>query len=241
MCEIATYCYAPITQEAAAAIRVHGFYQNESEARDHAQKMAREGIEVDEFVIQYVNTWFLVTPPITGTGEEEEEIAAPENDDRSAGRMGSVCDIRKSTASTPKQNDMSASSSSSPLTVDGGDTTTKNSKTCLKNQRKTLEDLLGVTDVPVPTDPDSYAACRERLAMLRAFERKLRRLLEDSQKKCKAATEAALELSSKKPEYLLQYVDRYKQVLAESGLKPEKVGIMDFLTQDLGSHSTSDN
>lgn len=242
MCEIATYCYAASTdqqKDPSAAIRVHGFYRNESEARDHAQRMAREGTEVDEFVIQHVNTWFLVTPPVAGTGEEEEEIAAPENDDRSAGRMGSVCDIRKpsSTASTASSAPSAAAAAAS---TSSSDRTDQSGKNCLKNQRKTLEDLLEITEVAPPTDLDTYATCRERLALLRAFERKLRRLLEESQQKCQKAREAALDLSNRKPEYLSQYLDRYQQVLAESGLKPEKVGIMQFLKQDLATMNCPD-
>lgn len=193
--------------------------------------MAREGIDVDEFIIQYVNTWFLVTPPTTGTGEEEEEIAAVENEDRSAGRMGSVCEMHKK-----KNTRDTAATAPPPSITDDHDpiTTTQSSQeSCLKSQRKTLEDLLDVVNVPIPTDPETYAACRERLAMLRAFERKLCRLLTDSQKKCERAKATALELSGRKPEYLTQYMDRYRQTLAESGLKPENTGLMSFLLQDL--------
>jgi len=143
------------------------------------------------------------------------------------GRMGSVCDVRKS---NQPQTTPALPSQPAPH---------ESPNECLQTQRKRLDDLLDTTtasaDAPLPQDIDSYSTHRERYALLCAFERKLVRLLGDAQEKCCKVRTEAKQLEDIHPEYKERYVDRYTKALDESGIPLERVGFMQYLLEELAS------
>jgi hypothetical protein len=115
---------------------VYGIFPDIAAARAKATELSREGTEggvgggtlVDAFVVESLGKWIPVVPVQRGVAEEEEEIAAAENEDPPLGRMGSVCDVRKHSTQqheTPNKKttpppDGSSSSSSPFLSRYGG-------------------------------------------------------------------------------------------------------------------------
>jgi hypothetical protein len=83
---------------------------------------------------------------------------------------------------------------------------------------------------------------RDRHATLRAFERRLGRLLSESESKAQSVLAVIGELDAKHPTYRTQYAENYRRALGESGMKPEDVAFMRFLEEDphtaRSAHST---
>lgn len=223
MVDVAVYTLGA-KEDCRVAIQIHGVFPNSEMAKEKVNTLAREGIDTDAFVLQPPMTWFVVTAPVNGTAIEEEEVAAVENENKSSGRMGSVCEVRKS--NQPPRPPALPSQTESP-------------NECLQTQRKRLDDLLDTTtasaDSPLPKDLDTYSTHRERYALLCAFERKLVRLLTDAQEKCCKVREEAMQLENIHPEYKERYVDRYTKALDESGIPLERVGFMQYLREELVS------
>ena len=114
---------------------------------------------------------------------ETEEIGCKENEDKAAGKMGSVCNIRK-------PNTEAAHTPSEPIVIPSTESEVKSKQKQVKNQRTQLEDLLrfSFNEEDVQT-MEGYEACRGQYATLRAFERKLLRLCGDALQKCRGNLE----------------------------------------------------
>jgi hypothetical protein len=211
--------------ETLAAVRVHGFFNTMKEARQSIEEFASEQSDVQSYIIEECMHWLTVEEPVKGTGVEEEEIRAPENDDRENGRMGSVCDLRRS----PQTND-------DKVTI-FENTDKPKSKAWqekeVRSRRQQLDDLLGGNTRPTITSPEQYATAREQLALLCAFRRKLHTMCEDGERKCTAATEQSRALQEKFPEYRQQFLEKYRNALKQSGIREDDVAFMEFLTEDL--------
>lgn len=87
-------CQRPL-DEPLAAMRLHGFYNTLNEAQQSVKAMAAEQVDVRSYIIEQCMRWIMVQEPTKGSALEEEEIQAPENEDRDSGKMGSVCDLRQ--------------------------------------------------------------------------------------------------------------------------------------------------
>jgi hypothetical protein len=161
-----------------------------------------------------------VQTPGPGTGSSEEEIAVDENDNSTAGRMGSVCDVRKSTATAAPGPTMPAPASEKK---------SKGSSNEVNQQQRQLDDLLRA---PVPDaigSSEEYNSLRERCAGLRAFERHIRRLCDEATALCERVGGEVRALGQRHPEYTTQYRENYERALRESGLKPESVPFIQYL------------
>ena len=112
---------------------------------------------------------------------ETEEIGCKENEDKAAGKMGSVCNIRQH---------KSEPTSREPIVVPSPEAEVKSKQKQVQNQRTQLEDLLRFVynEEDVQT-MEGYEACRGQYATLRAFERKLLRLCGDALQKCRSNLE----------------------------------------------------
>ena len=99
-----------------------------------------------------------------------------------------------------------------------------------QRQRSQLEELLR-TPVPEgpPGDPDAHATLRGSLATLRAFERKLQRLLAESVAHCQRNLGLIEELDREHPDYRTRYGEHYRKSLSEVGMRPESVPFIRYL------------
>lgn len=222
----------------AAALCVHGIYRSVAEARQAVGDLARDQEDVPTYVIDDTQRWLPVLEPLEGSrvSGELEEIACTENEDPSSGRTGSVCNVRRSNRPDPPPNAAAPSSSSTPSHPGVpasalADPMTKKKEA--QRQHHQLDDLLrGEVPPECPLDAPGYAALRGRLATLRAFERKLVRLCDESRELCERSVEVVRQLDAKHPEYVGQYVDNYKRALREVGMRPEDVGLLRFFSVD---------
>lgn len=141
--------------------------------------------------------------PVEGApvvGDEVEEIGAPENEDPSMGRTGSVCDVRRP-------------SSNKPTSADKPSPPTPNVQKETRRQQTQLDELLRAPPVTTssPMDAETYAALRGRRATLSAFERKLRRLLEEALDRCKHNLSCIHALDVDHPDYAGRYRETYNR------------------------------
>ena len=184
---------------------------------------------------------------------EEEEIAAPENEDRSAGRMGSVCNIRRPAQEVLGDSVPSHVSSYRTGYVDacrprfsrpaaqpkdrphGGRWSSQAAGTAARGAGRAGHTAKRRAICPgVPTALPSaadYATYRERLGMLRAFERRLGGLLRNGKQRvavhrwvCASPNHGAdarasiVRLDATHPEFSEQYRANYDRALKESGI-----------------------
>jgi hypothetical protein len=182
-----------------AALRLHGCYSTISEAQSAARTLAREQTDVPAYVIDECMRWVPVREPTPGSADAEEEIAAPENDDPSGGRMGSVCDMRK-------RIDVEQDTQGPLPAGVAFDRPTKGERASRARdggrQRTQLERLL-LGEVPGEiTTLAAYALTRERYALLRAFERRLVGL---SLGHCRTAMDHIAEMDGRHPTYRVEY------------------------------------
>ena len=217
--------------EPVAAICIFGVFRSAAEARARAAELAAAGDDhgVDAFIVEVTGRWLPVVTPSPGTAAEEETIAATENEAPSAGRFGSVCDVRKpATGVACPHNPSPHLPSKRPA-----DPPAK----ALETQRQKLESLLTVTATETaagtPTELEVYSALRERLALLRAFQRKLARLADEADEKCAAAARVARAVQNNHPDYVERYLANYQRALRESGIPPERVGFIHHLQETL--------
>lgn len=210
------------TSENEAAVQIYGIYDSMREAQEAVRGFADSEKEVGAFVLDQCNRWLAVRTPDAGCSAEEEEIAHSDNLDRANGRMGSVCDVRKPSVPADAANP-SPSPSPSPFVGTADPTPVKTS------QRQQLDDLLTECPFIVPLNAHTYNNCRHRLALLRAFERKLTSLIEQSEQKCLKGTDEVRHLDTLYPDYQTRYSENYKHALKQSGIREDTVGLMQYL------------
>lgn len=73
--------------ELPVALCVYGAYASLSEARTAVNDLLENETSVDALIIDQTLRWIPVTKPLTGTADEEEEVAASQNEDESHGRI----------------------------------------------------------------------------------------------------------------------------------------------------------
>ena len=222
-------------EEARAAVRIHGFYDSMKEARQSIDEFALEQSDVQSYIIEECMRWVAVQDPVKGTGVEEEEIRAPENEDRQNGRMGSVCDLRARKQNILEPTPTTGSPDDPVHIFDASDK--PNSISWKQKQVRTqcdqLDHLLRGEVVACITNTEQYAAARDRLALLRAFRRKLQTLIKENLQKCHTATVGIAGLESKFPMYRDEFLKKYKQALKESGITEQNVAFMDYLSEEV--------
>ena len=207
-----------------AAVRVHGIFSSVKEASERVHELAREQPDVQTYIIERCMQWFPVQDPVKGSALEEEEIQAPQNNDRDNGRMGSVCDLRSAPAEPTPNHPVE-----DPITVFEPPPRASSSKRRdIQTQQQQLDDVLRAPSTPI-YNLEQYAAARERLALLRAFARKLRVLLHDATEKKVNAADHIQQLEETHPEYRDRYGDHYEQALKQSGIPRDKVPFMKYL------------
>lgn len=213
-CMYIRVCMPEGNHNTCAAMCIHGVYSTLTEAQSAIQTLAQEQPDTHTFVIDDLDRWLPILEPVDGArvvGCEVEEISTPENIDPSKGRSGSVCDVRHSSTKT------------------NGSTKQKDAN---KRQGQ-LEDLIR-SPIPqsCPTDKEGYAALRGRCATLRAFERKLRLLIQEASDTCDANLAHIKVTNEKHPEYQHQYQDQYKHALQEVGMRTEDVPFIQYLNDE---------
>ena len=135
---------------ALAALRIHGFYPSLEAARLDVLQMAREQTDVQSYIVEGCLRWVPVQKPVKGTGVEEDEISAPQNDDPDKGRMGSVCDLRAPRDAPAERKPSEPDPSGCPGLFDPG-AVLKPKATRGPEQQKTLEALLQGSSGPLPS------------------------------------------------------------------------------------------
>ena len=212
----------------AMAIRVHGFYSTITEAQAASRALASEQVDVDAYVIDHCGRWMRVRPPADrNAAQESEEISAPENMDPGSGRMGSVCDVRRSalpnvSVEGPQGPAPSGVSMKTP-------TERAAEKKEAENQRTQLDGLLRAPVPSTATDDETYATQREAYATLRAFEKRLTTLYREGLEKCQTSSKEIASLDERHPEYTTKYHDNYVRALQGSGMRPDDVPFMRYL------------
>ena len=99
----------------------------------------------------------------------------------------------------------------------------------IQDQKGQLEELLsGHVPSVVQTD-EEYGIVRGKLALLKAFRRKLLVLLEDSMQKGSTAKQNIAKLEEQHPEYRQQLQQHYQTALKQSGIQEDNVSFMKFL------------
>lgn len=156
---------------------------------------------------------------------DTEEMSAPENNNQKEGRMGSVCDLRPHTNIPSEVPDERPPSHvrSNPA----------EQKKEIRTQKAQLDDLLGSSLPPEAENSDvtTYAAVRGRYATLRAFERRLERLVDEARNKVDATALTLARLDASHPEYASEYKAHYLKALGESGIPPDSVPFMRYLNE----------
>ena len=99
----------------------------------------------------------------------------------------------------------------------------------IQDQKGQLEELL-IGHVPsVVQTEDEYGMVRGKLALLKAFRRKLFVLLEDSMQKGSAAKQNVTKLEEQNPDYRQKLQQHYQTALKQSGIQEDNVSFMKFL------------
>lgn len=227
---------------AAAAVRIHGSFPTVAAARAAVTALAQEQEDVQSRV-RCLGRWRAPLPrryildsfgrflPVVNTMQRDsrfvgaaEEIAARENEDSAAGRMGSVCDVRRQGgqggAAAPFEETGASAAATPPPVVKQRE---------VGRQRAQLEDLLAAPVDPPPETAESYAALRGRYATLRAFERKLARLVEEAEAKSEGSLRLIAALDAEHPTHRSAFRDHYYGALRESGMRPDSVPFVPFL------------
>ena len=73
--------------ELPVALCVYGVYASLSEARTAVTDLLENEPSVDTLIIDQTLRWIPVMKPLTGTADEEEEVAASKNEDETHGRI----------------------------------------------------------------------------------------------------------------------------------------------------------
>lgn len=218
----------------AAAVRLFGVYPSLAAARDAVRMLVERGeggnaddvaaaADVEAFIVDEVQRWIPVRAPDRGSAEDEEEVAAAENEDPSNGRMGSVCDVRRRKGAPPPGGaaGTGACQPTNPVVLSPSPSAPANdaaSQRATQQQRQQLDDLLRDGDAaPIETGVQ-YAAERDRLALLRAFRRKLQHLHADALTKCERAQASIRDLDARHPAHRTAYLAHYRRALRESGI-----------------------
>lgn len=217
--------YAPAGAP-AAAVQIHGIYGSMAEARSAVGQIVRDHVDSTHFVLDNCRMFLPVVNVDTGGQRfigDTEEIGAPENDDHTKNRMGSVCELRR------------PASTSTPETTSPPFPTAKpaDRRREVTTQREQLDELLRAPLPPSPSTADAsvYARVREGYATLRAFERRLIQLLAEAQKKVVHNADIIEALDARHPEYRTVYHDHYLRALGESGIPSDSVPFMHYLTE----------
>ena len=223
---IAVYASNP---SEVAAIRVHGVYGSVAEAQAASRALAMEQVDVQAYVVDSCNRWIPVrNVELRDAAEDTEEIPAPENTDPSGGRMGSVCDVRRTAQPNVTVEGPSADSAPPGVSIPRRrDHAAEQKET--HRQRTQLEALLRAPVPPPAKNAADYAGQREMHATLCAFGRRLTALYTEGLSKCRTSADEIRELSERHPEYRETYREKYVQALRESGMRPEDVAFMRFL------------
>ena len=209
-------------QDPVAAVQIHGFFATMRDAQDTIQQLALKQTDVQAYIVDECRHWLPVQEPDNGSGVEEEEIRAPENDDKGSGKMGSVCDLRPN---IQVQQDASTDNSEEVAAIFSQSCSKPNnlSKKEVKTQQKQLEDLLNgaVPSVHSITTIQAYTALREEHAMLRAFRRKIIVLHGTNHNTITESRRNIQGMVERHPEYEHQYLNNYKRALqqSETGLR----------------------
>lgn len=112
-------------------------FSTSADAQAAVSRIVKDSPNVGAFIVDDCNRWLIVCEPKKGMGWEEEEIAAEENNDHSNGRMGSVCNLRRT--------DEGGSGDSGPTTCMFSNVATRNPSSDQKEvqlRRKQLDELL---------------------------------------------------------------------------------------------------
>jgi hypothetical protein len=211
-------------EDTVSAVRIHGFFPSMKQAQEQVHRLAAEQLDVHSYIIEECMHWFPVQDPVKGSALEEEEIQAPENEDRESGRMGSVCELKKHERRNPKLTEDERVTIFDERPANKAATSKQ-----VKTQQKQLEELLGGSVDPI-TSLTEYAAARDRLALLRAFQRKLNVLHLEGVQKMKDAADLIHELDERHPEYQEAYTSNYERALKQSGISRDKVPFMKYMT-----------
>ena len=217
--------------QALAALRIHGFYSSLEAARLDVLQMAREQADVQSYIVEGCLRWVPVQKPVKGTGLEEDEISAPQNDDPEKGRMGSVCDLRAPRNGPVERKPTEADLSGGPGLFDPG-AVLKPKPSRGPEQQKTLDTLLHGLVSPMAT-VEQYGELRTRMAWLKAFRRKLFKLIQENETKCDDSGYRVMQLNEKHPEYKTTYRQNYERALKESGIPSDSISFMEFLTEEV--------
>ena len=90
LCVFACSSTAPDTPSPPVALCIHGFFHDMKEAKAKIEQYAADQPDVQSYIVEECGKWIPISEPVNGSGVEEEEIRAPENDDSQNGRMGSM-------------------------------------------------------------------------------------------------------------------------------------------------------
>ena len=99
----------------------------------------------------------------------------------------------------------------------------------IQDQKGQLDELLSGHVPSMLQTEDEYAMVRGKLALLKAFRRKLVVLLEDSMQKGSVAKQNVSTLEEQHPEYREQLQQHYQTALKQSGIQEDNVSFMKFL------------
>lgn len=236
-----------------AALCVHGWYPSVEEARAAiaalaaAEGGAGEGdagrwdrdphVAVSAYVVDDVGRWLPVLEPLADArvaADDVEEVAGPENDDPAHGRCGSVCEMRRRGGGDPRE---PVGGTASPILVQPGASAVVADRTArardARAQQSQLEDLLRAPPPRrPPRDAAGYAALRGRCATLRAFARKLDRLVAEAVELCAASDACYAALDADHPDYAGAYRANYERALRQVGMAPESVPLVRYLGTD---------
>ena len=212
-----------------AAIRVHAFCNTMTEAQREVESLSSKQPDVQAYIVDACRRWIPLHEPVQGSGMEETEIRAPENEDRETGRMGSVCDLFRHRDTSSATNDTSSPVGSTVF--ESPSSSNQQAKQKQVTSQRTQLDALLQAHVPHIDTHEEYVNQRERAALLSAFSRKLRKLLDESVKKGDDAWEKICELSVQHPEYREQYREHYQRALKQSGIDANTIAFIKYLDE----------
>lgn len=220
---------APSPDTVVAAMQIHGVYSSMVDARQAIAHLVKEHTDLRHFVLHDCDSFLPVVNPDAPDCPyigDTEEMSAPENTNEKDGRMGSVCDLR------PRTNQPSEGVPNERPATHVRSTPAEQKKE-IRTQKAQLDDLLGSSLPPDPetTDATQYAMVRGRYATLRAFERRLERLVAEAKSKVDAAAETLVRLDESHPQYAGEYKAHYLKALGESGIPPDSVPFMRYLNE----------
>ena len=90
MAQLCVFACSGTAPSPSVALCIHGFFRDMNEAKAKIEQYATDQPDVHSYIVEEVGKWIPVSEPVNGSGVEEEEIRAPENDDSQNGRMGSM-------------------------------------------------------------------------------------------------------------------------------------------------------